>query len=69
MHIICQYCNMFKYRLQYYFLYECVYIVQTRLTLTSCGKHLYFYIYQVGFTTMEHHLPSCIYDGGISIIY
>ena len=56
MHIFCRYCNIFKYRLQYYFLYECVYI---------CGKHLYFYVYQVEFTTMKYRLPSCIYDGGI----
>ena len=43
-----------------------VYIsLQTRPALTSCGKHLYFYVYQVGFTTMEHRLPSSIYDDGI----
>ena len=31
------------------------------------GKHLYFYVYQVGFTCtmMEHRSPSCIYDNGI----
>ena len=38
------------YRLQYYFLYKCVYILRTHPALTSCGKHLHFYVYQVGFT-------------------